>query len=126
MIVGLRDCAPMSAMALLAQAIRGDDARGSLRLNRIEPSHQGGAKVETYVCVIVDNTLDQTVAVYDPRKCVGAITLGVDALVPVVERPRTFLAVDRAGPGVLARRLIKMTVYYYRGHGLSVNYPWEM
>src|SRR5688500_15858204 len=72
-----------------------------------EPGEQRWSKVEADVGVVVDGS------------SVGAITLRVNALVPIVERRGARLALDFTRPGILTRWLIKMTVNYKSNHTLT-------
>src|SRR5579872_4969848 len=116
MIIGLRDRAAVTVVTLATTLICLYDARVGFGMRELEPSHQRRPEVEIQVRVVVDDTLDLALAIDDPCERVGAIAFGVDTLVPVMKRARAVLAIDRAGPRILARWLIEMTVNDYRGH----------
>jgi len=79
-----------------------------------DPARQGRAEVERQARIVVDDGLDAPLGVVDSRERVGAVALGVDARVPVVQRRRRRLALDRVGARVLARRLLEMAVIVQR------------
>jgi hypothetical protein len=114
-VVALRDGVAVAAARGRALAVGGEDARVGLRVAAFEPREQRRAEVEAEVRVVVDDALDAAVGVDDAGVAVRAVALGVDALVPVVEGTRARLALDEARPGVLARRLVEVTVYDQRG-----------
>jgi len=95
---------------LLALAIGIED--GLIGVGRAigHPGQERGANVEADSRVIVDNSSDAVVRTQNARRRVGRVTLGGDALVPVVIGVRGVLHLDDFEPGVLARWLIKMTV----------------
>src|SRR5688572_7415840 len=75
----------------------------------LEPARQSGTEVGAQEAIVVDQ-LQHAIAFVDAREGVGAIALGVDALVPIVKRRRRRLLVDLAGPRILPRRLVEVTV----------------
>jgi len=75
-----------------------------------EPGEQGGPEVEAHPRIVIENADDLVVLVDDARGAIGRITLGGDAVVPVVPRSGRLLGLDGFQPGVFARRLVKMAV----------------
>ena len=75
-----------------------------------EPAEQGGPEVEAHARVVVDDADDLMLVVDDAGGAVGGITLGGDALVPVMVGRGGFLKLDGFKPGVLARRLVEVAV----------------
>ena len=86
----------------------------------LQPGEQRGAEVEGEMDVVVDDVDDAPLGVLQPRGAVGAVALGGDALVPVVERRRGVLHLDFLDPGILARRLVEVSV---QAHGALRHRP---
>jgi hypothetical protein len=90
-----------------------------------EPTEQRGAEIEAHARVVVDDARDLIFTVDDARRAVGSVTLGVDALVPIMVGSRGVLNLHRLQPGVFAWRLVKVTVNanvtLARRHGSSVR-----
>ncbi len=76
----------------------------------VEPTEEGGAEVEADASVVVDDAHDLVFVVDDAGGAVGRVALGADTLVPVVIGRGGVLSLDRLQPGVLARRLVKVTM----------------
>lgn len=115
-IVGLCDRAAVPMVALRAEAIGLDDARVGLGLRGLHPSHQGRPEVETQVRIVIDDALDLALAVDDTRKCIGSVALEMNTLVPIMKWTRAIFAIEGAAPGILAGRLVEMTVDNDRQH----------
>ena len=111
--IGLGDGAARS-QPLPLLAVGGPQPGRHRRILPGDPARQRGADVERQPFVVVDDRLDPPVGGVDARERVGPIALGVDALVPVVERRRRGLARDVVGPGVLARWLVEVPVDHQR------------
>ncbi len=61
--------------------------------------------------VVVQDADDLVLLVLDPRGPVRRITLGRNAVVPVMVRRRRFLQLHRFQPRILARRLVKVAMH---------------
>src|SRR4029079_10126604 len=75
-----------------------------------QPARQRRAEVERHAIVVVDDRLDVAGAVVDAGERVGAVALGVNARVPVVNGHGRRVARHAIGPGILPRRLIEVAV----------------
>jgi hypothetical protein len=75
-----------------------------------QPAQQRGAEVEADARVVVHDARDLVLVIDDARRAVGGVALRADALVPVMVGRGSVLRLDRLQPGILARRLIKVTV----------------
>src|ERR1041385_5747268 len=71
-----------------------------------EPRQQGRAKVEADVRIVDD---------------IWSVTLGVNALVPIMARRGARFRLNLTRPGVLTRRLIKMAMNYKSSHVVKQN-----
>ncbi len=109
-VVNLRHRRPVAAEAKLAPPVRFEDM--VIRALRVlfEPGEQRRTEVEADPRVVVDDADDLVFRVHDPRCPVRRIAFGGDALVPIVIRRSGILGLHRLQPGVLARRLVKMSV----------------
>ncbi len=76
----------------------------------MEPAEQGGAEVEAHPRVVVHDADDLVFFVGDARGAVGGVTLGGDAVVPVVVGGGGVLDFDGFEPGVFAGRLVEVAV----------------
>ena len=127
-IAWLYPCAialPWPPCSMVTELIGRNHAPASFGMRCFEPAHQGRSKIEIDVGVIIYDALDLAAPIYDSRERVGPVAFGIDPLIPIVKRPRAILAIDRAGPRILPRRLIEMAVNYYRGHArLSSTKGW--
>ena len=77
---------------------------------RLEPRKQRGPEIETDAGVVVRRAFDGMFCPNDVGEGVRSVALVVNALVPVVIRMRAGLSIYDAGPGILARWLIKVSV----------------
>ena len=87
-----------------------DDPAEHVGVVPLEPRQQRRPDVEAQVLVVVDDGSDTAVLVDDTRPPVGAVALGGDALVPVVERRGRRLDRHLLRPRVLPRRLVEVPV----------------
>src|SRR5579859_3398072 len=110
-IVSLGNSRAVPAEALATCAIGFQNGAIGFRLLRLHPGEQRRAEVEADVGVIIDDALDISLGIQNARSRIGSVTLGGNALVPVVERISGILDLNRLQPGVLARRLIEMSMY---------------
>ena len=110
MVEGLGDRVAVAGIFLAAFAVGGEDGAVDFRIVAFKPTHQGRADVEADHRVIVDDPHDAVLRVEDARDRIRAVTLGGDALIPIVERISGILQFDFFEPGIFARRLIEMTV----------------
>ncbi|MGA9565898.1 MAG: hypothetical protein WBS19_10290 [Candidatus Korobacteraceae bacterium] len=94
----------------MAFAVGVENGLISLRGAVGQPGEQSGPDVEADAGVIVDDADDAVVRSQNAGGGVGSVTLGSNALVPVVVGVSGVLLLDDFEPRVLARRLIKMTV----------------
>ena len=123
-VVDLRDGGAVAAVAVGAGVVGVEDAAIGAGSFVGEPLEQGGAEVEAHAGVVIDDADDLVLAVGDAGGAVGGVTLGGDALVPVVVGRGGVLDLDGFEPGVLARRLVEVAVHAdvtvgRRGDGLS-------
>jgi hypothetical protein len=109
-VVNLGDGGAVSGKALLALAVGFENGPIGFGGAVGHPREQSGANVEADAGVVVDDADDAIVGGENAGGGVGRITLGGDALVPVVIGISRVLLLDQLKPGVLTRRLIKMTV----------------
>jgi hypothetical protein len=103
--------------ARVAVAARGDagavgfeDLRVHVRAVPLEPREQRRPDVERDLLEVVDDVEDAVLFVDAPGRGVRRVALGAHPLVPVVMRSRRVLDLDRFEPGILARRLVEVTV----------------
>ena len=110
-VVSLRDGVAVTVVARGAQAVGFDDALVGYGIVVFHPREQRRTEVEADVLEVVDRPARCARSVSKMRaEGVGAVTLVVNALVPVVEGVHLGLALDDARPRILARRLIEMSV----------------
>ncbi len=109
-VVNLRHGRAVTAVALPAAALAvKNHAIGALRV-LLQPAHQRRPEVKTDARVVVHDALDLIFVVHDSRRAIGRVALRADALVPVVVRRGRVLGLHRFQPGILPRRLVKVTV----------------
>jgi hypothetical protein len=109
-VVDLSDGGAVSAVTLGAGVVGVEDhAVGSGRVVE-EPTEQGGAEVVAHTGVVVDDADDLVELVGDAGGSVGGVTLGGDAVVPVVIGGGGVLDLDGFEPGVLAGWLVEVPV----------------
>src|SRR3546814_7691224 len=89
-----------------AAAVGLDDRVVDVAVVLLEPAHERGPDVERQVLEGVDE--DVAVGGGELHGGVGAVALGCDALVPVVERRSRRLLGHLAGPGVLPGRWVEV------------------
>src|SRR6266404_3301552 len=118
MPISLRDRIAVSGTFACALLIRIDDAGIRLRMIVLEPAQQGRSKIEADIRVVVHNSFPASGRIGNAHPGIWLVTLGMNALVPVVKRRGTGLDLDDAGPGILAWRLVEMAVDDECGHGL--------
>src|SRR5687767_5501081 len=90
--------------------IRGDDASVSFRMLQFEPGKQRRTEIKTDVRVVVHDQLQVGLLVNNTNSAIRQVTFGVNALVPVVKRLRTWLRIDASRPGIFSWRLVEMPV----------------
>jgi len=110
MIVSLRNRIAMPTVPAGAQSIGGDDTAVSLDVMLLQPGKQRWSKIKTYMLVVIYYLL--RTADNNPELAVRLVTLGVDALVPIVKRQRAGFRIDYSSPGVLTWWLIEVAVDY--------------
>ncbi len=110
-IVALRNRRAVAVEHGHAFLVGGENALVYLTGMGFQPAHQGGAEIEADEFVVVHDIDDAVAGIEDAGEAVGRITLVGDALVPIMMRRRAGLIFNRFGPGILARRLIKMPVH---------------
>src|SRR5262249_21373618 len=74
------------------------------------PLEECGAEIEADPGVVVQQVADPALGIEQPRADIGRVAFARDPLVPVVERRGGVLALNDVEPGILAWRLIKMSV----------------
>jgi len=107
----------VAGMALTAQAIGGNNLIEQVGLVASKPGAQGRADIETQPGIIIDDSGDAVAMPEQARRGIRPVTLGRNARVPVMIRSRRVLHLDFIEPGVLARRLVEMTVDTDVPHG---------
>ena len=100
----------MTAEALAAGAVGFENCAIGFRLLGFYPGKKRGAEVEADVGVVVDDALDASFIIKNARSRVRRVTLGGNALVPVVEGIGRILHLDGLKPRVLPRGLVKVRV----------------
>src|ERR1700687_2259913 len=118
MAVGLRYSIAVSGTSVRALPISIDDSGIRLRMFVLEPAQQGRPKVEADARIVVHNSFPARSRISYADAGICLVTLGMDALVPIMERRSAGLDLDDSGPGILARRLVEMAVNNECGHGL--------
>ena len=109
-VVDLGQSRAMAGKTKPAFAIGGQDGGVGLGIGTFQPGQERGAEIEAYAREIIDNTGDSIVTVEDAGCGIGSVALRRDPFVPVVVRIGRVLDLDGFQPGILPRRLIKMTV----------------
>src|SRR5437868_10732026 len=100
----------MSVPPLAAHAIALNDALHYVGRPLLHPGEQGRPKIEAHPGIVVDQIDDFPALIDQPCPAVGPVALAGDALVPVVERAGGILNLNGFEPGILARRLVEVTV----------------
>ena len=85
------------------------------------PGEERGPDVEADPFVVVDDVLDAPAPIQHAGTRVGPVAFGHDPRVPVVERRGALLSLDLPGPGVLAGRLVEVTVDYQMNRHVIVD-----
>ena len=109
-VVDLSDGGTVSGETLLAGNVGIEDGLVGFGGKVGHPREQGGAHVEANARVVVHDPSDAVVSGQNARRGVRRVTLRINALVPIVIGVRGILLFNDFKPGILARRLIKMTV----------------
>ena len=109
-VVDLRHGRAVAAVTLAAAALAVQNHAVGARRILLQPAQQRGAEVEAHARVVVHDARDLVLVVDHARRAVGRVALRADALVPVVVGRGRVLRLDRLQPGILARRLVKVTV----------------
>ena len=112
MAIGLRDGVSVTTTSLAADDVGLENSAVGFGMMAFKPREQRGAKVETYLFVIVYRALDGLFRADNVRLSVGRVAFGMNALIPVVIRSGAKLALDISGPGILAWWLVKVSVNY--------------
>ena len=110
MVVDLGDRGAVSAVALGADLVGVEDHAVGAGGFVVEPAEEGGAEVVAHPGVVVHDADDLVLLVGDAGGSVGGVTLGGDALVPVVIGGGGVLDLDGFEPGVFARGLVEVAV----------------
>src|ERR1041385_6834228 len=113
----------MPGEAVAAGAIGRDYGFVNFRHLVLHPGQQRRPEVDADLRIIVGDLGDTTLAVQDASRRVWTVTFGSDALVPIVIGRGRILKLDAFQPGILARRLIKVTMnadefFHFRPEGL--------
>ena len=92
---------------------------GAIRGRRraLHPLQQGRADVEAQRLIHIHHVRDAPIGRQQPRGRHGGVALALDALVPVVRGGGIGLALHDLEPGILARRLVEMSVHHHRPRG---------
>src|ERR1019366_3462076 len=96
--------------ALLTFAVGVENGLIGVRCAVGHPGEQRGADVEADPRIVVNDACNAVVRSQDAGSSVGSVTLGGDALIPVMIRIGGFLELDGLEPGIFPGRLIKMTM----------------
>ena len=122
-VVGLRDRGAVAREPLAADPVGVEDGSVDGGVVGLEPREKRRPEIEADLRVVVRDAHDPVLLVEDPRRRVGPVTLGRDALVPVVVRVGRVLQLDRLEPGVLPRRLVEVAVD--ADEAVSQSSAWE-
>jgi hypothetical protein len=129
-VVDLRHGRAVAVEGFAAAALAVQDHAIGARRVLLEPAEQRGPEVEAHARVVVHDPGNQVLVVHNARRAVGGVALRADALVPVVVGSGGVLSLHRFQPGVLARRLVEVTMNADEtlacGHEFSnlVPVPW--
>ncbi len=110
MVVTLCDGGAVSGKTFAAFEVGFPYAAICVRSTFLHPGEKRWTKVEADVLVVIGDLFDPASRVQNSRGGVRGVTLRGNALVPIVVRICRFLCLDCLEPGILARRLIKMSV----------------
>ena len=116
MTVALRDRVAVTVAVTRAFTISGENPLISLRMIFGKPAQQGWPEIKTDVFVVINGLRLAGCCVERLNPRVGPVTFRVNAFIPIVERRCAQLCFNRAGPGVLARRLVEMAMNDQRRH----------
>src|SRR5258706_13789822 len=111
MVVSLRNRRTVTRESFAAALIR--FTQGFIRLGRFlgYPGKQCRSKIEADPAVIVHQLHDALFTVKDSRFCIGRITFRRHSLVPIVIWVSGILQLNGFELGILAGRLVEMSVY---------------
>ena len=109
-IVGLSDCVAAPAESPRALTVGGEHGRVDVGPGALQPRKECRTEVEAHRPVVVADAHDTPGGIERARVRVRRVALGVDPLVPVVERGRARLARNGLQPGILPRRLVEVPV----------------
>ncbi len=109
-VVDLGHRRAVSAVTLLADLVGVEDHAVGAGGFVVEPTEEGGPEVVTHPRVVVHDADDFVILVGDAGGSVGGVTLGGDAVVPVVVGGGGVLDLDGFEPGVFAGRLVEVAV----------------
>jgi hypothetical protein len=112
MVIDLGNRIPM-AQTPEALPVRFNDLLIDEWLLSLYPGEERGAEIETEIGIIVEDIEDLALAINDPRIPIGPVTFEGDPLIPVMKRMGALLPLNDFQPGVLSRRLIKMSMNGY-------------
>src|ERR1700723_2144333 len=100
----------MSAVALGAELVGVEDHAVGAGGLVVQPTEEGWAEVVTHPRVVVHDADDFVFFIRDAGGAVGSVTLGGDAVVPVMVGSGGVLDFDGLEPGVFALRLVEVAV----------------
>ena len=109
-VVDLGHGGAVSAVTLGAELVGVEDHAVGAGGFVVEPAEEGGAEVVADPRVVVHDADDFVLLVGDAGGAVGGVTLGGDAVVPVVVGGGGVLDFDGFEPGVFAGRLVEVAV----------------
>ena len=109
-VVNLRHGGAVASKVLLALPVGLAHHRVGQGRFLFHPGEQRRPEVEAHPRVVVGDAQDAVLAVHDAGGAVRRIALRRDALIPIVIRLGRILCLDGLEPGVLARRLIEVSV----------------
>ena len=76
----------------------------------LHPRQKRRPDVKTDLGIIINDLMDAAISAKNAGRAISRVTFSRDPLIPVVIRQSGFLQLNFFKPGILARRLIKMTV----------------
>src|SRR5947209_1129497 len=116
MPVCLRNRVAMAMVLQHAFAIGFDDSRVSICVMLLKPTQQSGAKIETDVRVVINDSIFAGHNVGEMYGGVSGVAFGMNALVPIVKRSGAGLFFDDSSPRIFAWRLVEVAVNDQEGH----------
>src|SRR6266545_3735707 len=108
--VCLRDGVAVASALQQTFTVSFNQALISVSMMPLKPGQQRRSEIKTYVRVVIEESLAAVFRLAHADKSIGAVALEMNALIPVMERRGAWFRINNSRPGILARRLIEMTV----------------